>query len=170
MGFVRQPVNLKKARKILSFVEEYGFKPISRDFKRVFIYADRESGLKIYVYYLDNSVFIILSLDRFYIPFIDSLDMFKDYPLVEVDEGAAKALLRGADLMAPGIKRYTEFDVGDLVVAGYHSSYVAIGEALESSKRLSQIKKGKIIKILHYKGDKIWKEIKKINVSLNNQR
>ena len=96
--------------------------------------------------------------------------MFKDYPLVEVDEGAAKALLRGADLMAPGIKRHTEFDAGDLVVAGYRSSYLAIGEALESSRRLSEIEKGKIIKILHYKGDKIWKEVKKIDVSLNNQR
>ena len=164
MGFVRQPVNLKKARKILSFVEKYGFKPVNRDFREAFIYVDREKDLKVYVYYMEEGLFIVLPIERFYIPFIDSLDMFRDYPRIEVDEGAAKALLRGADLMAPGIKGYTEFDVGELVVIGYGNSYIAIGEALEPSSRLSEMERGKVIKTLHYKGDKIWKEVKKLSI------
>ncbi len=164
MGFVKQPVNLKKARKILSFVEKHGFKPVTRDFREAFIYIDRERGLKVYVYHTENGLFIILPIERFYIPFIDHIDMFKDYPWVEVDEGAAKAILRGADLMVPGIKGYTEFYLGEPVVIRYGNSQIAIGEAVESSNRLSEVDKGKAIKILHYKGDKIWKEVKKLPI------
>lgn len=164
MGFIKQPVNLKKARKILSYVEKQGFKPIYRDFREAFIYVDREKDLKVYVYYVGEGSFIILPIERFYIPFIDSINMFRDYPFVLVDEGAARALLRGADLMAPGIKRYTEFNVGSLVVIGYDSLFIAIGEAIEPSNRLPEMGKGKVIKVLHYKGDKIWREVKKLPI------
>ncbi len=164
MEFVKQPVNLKKARKILSFVEKHGFKPVNRDFREAFIYVDRERGLKVYMYHTEDGSFIVLPVERFYIPFIDHMNMFKDYPWVEVDEGAAKAILRGADLMAPGIERYTEFDQGEPVVVRYGNSHIAIGEAIESSNRLSEMEKGKAIKILHYKGDKFWKKVRKLPI------
>jgi len=164
MGFVRQPVNLKKARKILSFVEGYGFKPVERGFKEVFIYVDREKDLKVYVYHLDGEYFIVIPIDRFYIPFIDSIHLFEGYPLVRVDEGAAKAILRGADLMAPGIKSYTGFEAEDLVVVSVGDSFIAVGEALEPSSKLSEMQKGKVVKILHYKGDKIWKEVRRLQI------
>jgi len=81
-------------------------------------------------------------------------------PLVIVDMGAVKHILNGADIMAPGIVRIIgSFNRGDLalVVDEKYGKPLAVCEALYSSDEISRMSKGKVLKNLHYVGDKIWK-------------
>lgn len=75
-----------------------------------------------------------------------------------VDEGAVKYILRGADVMAPGIMEVSSFAVGDVVAvwAPGKVSPIAVGRALMSSEDVLRIRRGKAIENLHYAGDRIW--------------
>ncbi|MBD3361179.1 RNA-binding protein [Candidatus Woesearchaeota archaeon] len=79
-----------------------------------------------------------------------------------VDMGAIKFVTSGADVMRPGIvkidKGIKQNDV-IAIVDEKHDKPLAIGIALFSSEEIKKQKSGKSIKILHYVGDKLWKEI-----------
>ncbi len=79
-------------------------------------------------------------------------------PKVSVDMGAIRFVCNGADVMAPGITDMGEFNEGDLVVIRdmTHGKALAIGVANNSSADIEASKKGKVIKNLHYVGDKLW--------------
>jgi predicted RNA-binding protein (TIGR00451 family) len=73
--------------------------------------------------------------------------------------GAIPFVCKGADVMAPGITEIkTPFEEGALVVIRdvKHGKALALGKALRSSTSIMTEKKGKVIKNLHYVGDKIW--------------
>lgn len=82
-------------------------------------------------------------------------------PYVVVDMGAVKPLLRGADIMAPGIREVIgEFRPEDIVVVvdeKYRKPFV-VGESLIDSKPLAsgEIKRGKVILNIHRAGDRLW--------------
>ena len=165
MDFTKQPVNQKKARKIISFVERDGFKIISKDYKEVYVITNKDRKIRFYLYTFKNGEkAIIISINDHYVPFIDSLHLFREYPKIEVDEGAAKAILRGADLMAPGIVDFDKFEKDDFVVIQYKGSSLAIGISLYSSNELDNMERGKIIKVIHHKGDKLWKIIRSVSL------
>jgi len=75
-----------------------------------------------------------------------------------VDEGAVKHILRGADVMAPGIVEVSPFAVGDVVAvwAPGKVSPIAVGRALMSSEDVLRVRRGKAIENLHYAGDRVW--------------
>ncbi len=79
-----------------------------------------------------------------------------------VDEGALKPLLRGADVMKPGIKETKGFKKGDTVIVFLIDKWIpiVIGEALKDYNEHQE--RGKIIKNLHRIGDKIWDISEKI--------
>ena len=80
-------------------------------------------------------------------------------PAVIVDMGAIPFVCKGADVMAPGITEIkTPFEEDAIVVIRdvRHGKALAIGKALRSSTSIMMEKKGKVIKNLHYVGDKIW--------------
>lgn len=84
-------------------------------------------------------------------------------PQVYVDRGASKAMVRGADLMIPGIRGVKGvFQSGSVVVIVDEESKapVAVGEALMDSKSLelalSTSGKGRALKNIHHVGDKLW--------------
>jgi len=92
--------------------------------------------------------------------FIYKANTMLGLPLVIVDMGAVKHLLHGADVMAPGIvKIIGSFSKGDLalVVDEKYGKPLAVCEALYSSEEISKMSKGKVLKNLHYVGDKMWK-------------
>ena len=159
--FVRQPVSFKKARRVISFVEEMGVVVKFKDFKSVEVYIDREMNRRYYVFHVENCKLVIVNIDKQYFPYIESINCLEGIPTISVDEGAAKAVLRGADLMAPGISEYDEFNRDQLVCIKYRDSPLAVGIALFSSNEIRNMAKGKVVKILHYKGDKIWKRLNK---------
>ena len=85
------------------------------------------------------------------------------FPRVLVDRGATLAVLRGAHLMVPGIRRVEgDFEEGDTVVVVDEAtnSPIAVGVALMSStdlkSKLEGERRGRAIKIIHRVGDKYW--------------
>jgi len=80
-------------------------------------------------------------------------------PKVVVDMGAVPYVCKGADVMAPGIRRIEgEFGNGDLVVVvdETHGKALALGESLCDSETARTVKKGAVVKTLHFVSDKIW--------------
>lgn len=80
-------------------------------------------------------------------------------PKIVVDMGAVPYVCKGADVMAPGIRRIEgEFNSGDLVVVvdETHGKALALGESLYDSQTARTTKKGAVVKSLHFVSDKIW--------------
>tara|TARA_B100000929_G_scaffold279189_1_gene256027 strand:+ start:4145 stop:4615 length:471 start_codon:yes stop_codon:yes gene_type:complete len=123
------------------------------------------------VHFIDNNSqlmvgdgMIILKIGDNYLPFLSQNDMLEKFPNVIVDMGAVKFMCNGANVMRPGIKKYTEFVKGDIicVVEESQHKFLAVGQAITDSSELENISKGEIIKNLHYISDKYWEIAKTI--------
>ena len=123
------------------------------------------------VYFIDdNSQLIvgneitILKISEQYLPFLNQTEVLKKFPSVMVDMGAVKFMCNGANVMRPGIKKYTEFSKDDLVCVIEESKhkFLAVGKALTDSLELESMPKGEIVKNLHYISDKYWEISKTI--------
>ena len=77
---------------------------------------------------------------------------------VIVDMGAVKFVASGADIMRPGIIGFDEVSKNEFVVVldEKNKKPLAIGQMMNSSDELKTITTGKVIKNIHYIGDKIW--------------
>ncbi len=74
------------------------------------------------------------------------------FPYVVVDKGATKFILKGADVMRPGIVEFSDFKEGDLVVViDEEGNLLGLGIALVDSEKAKQMEKGKVIKNLKIK-------------------
>jgi len=88
-----------------------------------------------------------------------ALELKPQKRLVIVDAGAVSFIAKGADIMRPGIVSADPgIEEGDLViiVEHTHGKPLAIGRALVSGEQMIG-DSGKVIKTIHYVGDKIWK-------------
>jgi PUA domain protein len=84
-------------------------------------------------------------------------------PKIVVDMGAVPYVCKGATVMAPGIVRVEgDFVAGALVLVTdmKHGKALAVGESLLDADFARQAKKGPVVKVLHYVGDKVWDYIK----------
>ncbi len=78
---------------------------------------------------------------------------------VTVDMGAVKFVIKGADIMSPGI---TDADPnikeGDLVIIvdETHRKPLATGRSIISGPEMVENREGKAVKTIHHIGDKIW--------------
>lgn len=108
------------------------------------------------LYLFDESIEFVKDENGFY-PFLGG-SYLDNLPKVVVDMGAIRFVCNGADVMAPGITDMGAFGVGDIVVIRdvTHGKALAIGVAKKSSVDIEMSKKGKVIKNLHYVGDKLW--------------
>jgi PUA-domain protein len=82
---------------------------------------------------------------------------------VVVDMGAVRFVCNGADVMAPGIRRYEgAFGKGDVVVVvdEKHGKLLALGEVLYGSEEAKAVKQGPVVKTKHYVSDKVWNSAK----------
>ena len=123
------------------------------------------------VHFIDNNSqlmvgdgIIILKIDDDYLPFLNQNNILEKFPNVMVDMGAVKFMCNGANVMRPGIKKYTEFVKGDIicVIEESQHKFLAVGKAITDSSELENISKGDIIKNLHYISDKYWEIAKTI--------
>ncbi|MDD4983465.1 MAG: DUF1947 domain-containing protein [Candidatus ainarchaeum sp.] len=80
------------------------------------------------------------------------------FPHVYVDKGAIPFVVKGADLMRPGIISTEEFQKDSVVFIAdaEHKQNLALGFAIYSSTEIKGMDKGKVVKNLHYVGDEIW--------------
>lgn len=75
-----------------------------------------------------------------------------------IDMPAVRFIVGGADIMRPGIKDMEDFLQDEIIVIVDQNNHkpLAIGRALFSSDEMRAMDKGKVIKNLHYVGDKLW--------------
>jgi len=100
----------------------------------------------------------ILKVNDEYIPFLSETQTLEKFPYVIVDMGAVKFMCKGANVMRPGIKKYSEFQKDSIVciVEESHHKFLAVGKTLVSSEEMKNMEKGEVIKNLHYISDKFW--------------
>lgn len=125
--------------------------------------VDKEVGEILVV---DNIPALYIYSEKYY-PLLTLL-LAKGYqwlPYVVVDSGAVKPLLRGADVMAPGIQRIEGvFGVDEPVVVveeKYLKPFV-VARSLVDSSTLASMKHGRVLENIHRIGDKIWKYIRSL--------
>jgi PUA domain protein len=102
---------------------------------------------------VDGQLFPTLSFEGL-LPFL---------PKLVVDMGAIPYVCKGADVMAPGVVSIKgEFKENDilLIIDERHGKPLAMGVALYNSEKIKAINHGKIVKTLHYVGDKLWNYMK----------
>lgn len=98
-------------------------------------------------------------------PTLASGNLLLNMPEVTVDMGAVPHVCNGADVMAPGIVRFKGvFSKEDFVVVSdeRHQKPIAIAKALYDVVEAKKLKRGKILKNIHYVGDKLWNTMKRI--------
>lgn len=78
---------------------------------------------------------------------------------VTVDKGAISFVSNGADIMRPGVVKIDKgINKGDpvLIKEEVHGKILAIGEMLYEGEEVENMRGGKVVKNLHYVGDKLW--------------
>jgi len=89
-------------------------------------------------------------------------------PKIVVNMGAVPHICNGADVMAPGVVRIEEQYKTDnyvIVVDERHNKPLALVIALTDSQTASKMQHGKIAKNIHYVGDNLWNQLKKLTAS-----
>ena len=57
----------------------------------------------------------ILKIRDEHLPFLSEIKTLEKFPYVQVDMGAIKFMCKGANVMRPGIKKFSDFIEGDIV-------------------------------------------------------
>jgi len=106
----------------------------------------------------------ILKVNEEYLPFLSETGTLEKFPSVMVDMGAVKFMCKGANVMRPGIKKFTEFEKDKLVciIEESQHKFLAVGKAMVSSLELENMEKGEVIKNIHYISDRFWETGKTI--------
>ena len=91
-------------------------------------------------------------------PFLSETEFLEKFPNVMVDMGAVKFMCKGANVMRPGIKKFTEFEKGNVVciIEESQHKFLAVGKAMVSSSELETMDKGEVVRNMHYISDKFW--------------
>ena len=98
------------------------------------------------------------------LPFLDDITILEKFPYVTVDMGAVKFVCKGANVMRPGITKFSEFESGEIVcvIEESQNKFLAVGKAEMSSKEAEDASKGEVIKNMHYISDDFWESKKEI--------
>ena len=98
------------------------------------------------------------------LPFLGDIPILEKFPYVTVDMGAIKFVCKGANIMRPGITKFSDFEMGEIVCVIEESQhkFLAVGKAEIPSKQLDEIKKGEVVKNMHYISDIFWESEKEI--------
>jgi len=98
------------------------------------------------------------------LPFLDNTEVLEKFPYVKVDMGAIKFVCKGANVMRPGITKFSDFESGEIVcvIEESQKKFLAVGKAKMSSKELDGTSKGEVIKNMHYVSDNFWESKKEI--------
>lgn len=124
------------------------------------------------VHYLEDDIQIItgegiriLKIKEDFLPFLSETAVLEKFPYVMVDMGAVKFMCNGANVMRPGIRKYSEFKKDQIVCVIEESKhkFLAVGKALTDSSELDNMQKGEVVKNLHYVSDRFWEANKSIS-------
>jgi len=93
-----------------------------------------------------------------YLPHLKSLNE-EEFKSVYVDKGAIPFIIKGANLMRPGIQKIDEnIKKGEIILIKdeNHNKNLAIGFSVYDFEELKKQEKGKSIEIYHYVGDEYY--------------
>ena len=98
------------------------------------------------------------------LPFLDDIPILEKFPYVTVDMGAVKFVCKGANVMRPGIIKFSDFESDEIVcvIEESQNKFLAVGKAEMSSKEAQDASKGEVIKNMHYISDDFWETKKEI--------
>ena len=98
------------------------------------------------------------------LPFLGNAQILEKFPYVIVDMGAIKFVCKGANIMRPGITKFSDFEKDEIVCVIEESQhkFLAVGKAKIPSKQLDEIEHGEVIKNMHYISDIFWESEKEI--------
>ncbi|MCK5409769.1 MAG: DUF1947 domain-containing protein [Candidatus Heimdallarchaeota archaeon] len=157
MKFRRYSIKSRESKRLLLEVS----KRLSFDFESLF-----NSKPKVEIVETDvGKIFLIEGKPLFFeksdlvIPTLLLDEFSSSLPKVIVDMGAVPYVCKGANIMVPGIVRINgEFKKDEivLIVDEKHAKSLALGLSLYSSNEIRTMKKGIVIKNLHFVSDKIW--------------
>jgi len=128
-------------------------------------HVDLPSMKNLKVHYLEDGDLLIsgenftaIKISENYIPFLSETSILEKLPYVQVDMGAVKFMCNGANVMRPGINKYSEFEKNEIVCIKEESKqkFLAVGRSLISSSELESMEKGEVLKNIHYISDKFW--------------
>lgn len=109
---------------------------------------------------LINGKPLLMQIDDKTIPTLHAvIDENIEEKYATVDMGAINFVIKGADIMSPGIvDADNTIEPGEtiVIIEETHHKPLAIGISLITGKEMVENKKGKAIKNLHYVGDPIW--------------
>ena len=115
--------------------------------------------------FLINGRPLLVKAGNAFFPTLVFNEFFALAPKVVVDMGAVPHVCNGADVMAPGIIRIEgEFKDGDLVfvVDERHGKLLAVGEAVYDVDVAKTVRRGMVVKNIHFVGDNVWNFMKKL--------
>ncbi|CAB4254088.1 similar to Saccharomyces cerevisiae YER007C-A TMA20 Protein of unknown function that associates with ribosomes and has a putative RNA binding domain [Maudiozyma barnettii] len=120
---------------------------------------------KIQLYAVNGEVLFFQQFDEL-IPSLRLVHKFPEaYPIVQVDRGAIKFVLSGANIMCPGLTSPGaglpdapgfEKDSVVIIKAENKDSALAIGRLLMSTEDIKSINKGHGVELIHHLGDPLW--------------
>jgi PUA domain protein len=117
------------------------------------------------VFLVIDGRFTFVEMDGAITPFVGSRALTDAMPSVKIDDGAVKFILKGADVMRPGISSYDDWGEKDKLVVvrdEAKSRGLAVGKAIVPSSEMAGMAKGVCIKNVHHAGDRAWGAYKKI--------
>ncbi len=109
------------------------------------------------IVYKNDLKYLILKEDK-YLPHLKSVDE-KLYNSIYVDKGAIPFVIKGADVMRPGIRKIDEnIQKGEIILIKdeTYKKTLAIGFSQYSSEDMQKQEKGKSVIVYHFVGDLIY--------------
>jgi PUA-domain protein len=115
--------------------------------------------------FLINAKPLLVKADGDIYPTLMFDEFLQKAPKVVVDMGAIPHVCNGANVMAPGIRRFEgQFKENDIIVVvdERHCRPIAIGEILFDDEKIKRVSQGTVVKNLYYVGDKTWNLLKEV--------
>jgi PUA domain protein len=163
-GFLRRySIKEKEAERLLASISER----LKVDFHEFFGHKPRVERAETQVaevFFIDGKPVMAKSNEMLF-PTLKFEELFAFLPKIVVDMGAVSHLCNGADVMAPGVVQIKgSFNDGDflLIVDERHEKPLAVGVALVNSQAAKNLTRGKMVKNVHFVGDKLWNLLKSL--------
>lgn len=146
----------KEARKVLKEFEQFTGLTTFKAARKIQLEAvDVDGGL---LYFLDGYPSILRIRDETF-PTLFLAEAIRMLPSFTVDMGAVPHICNGADVMAPGVRGIEgDFDAGRIaqVLDEKFRKPIAVGVTKVDSKIARRMVSGKLVKTIHYVGDRFW--------------
>ncbi len=143
-------LQLNNLYKLESFIDKKDVAILEEDILKI------NNKTAFFYYNISNTTKIIIPTLK---NILEDKILYEKIKKVTVDMGAVKFVVSGADIMRPGIINFDDGIAKDevvLVVDVTHKKPLAVGIMMFYGEEAKAIQSGKVVKNVHWVGDKIW--------------